>query len=108
MRIPTIVILLAALVMGLSALFLISGCAWMDLDGNGKVDPLAYLAASNVTVGWEDDSGAVYNVAVDDLGKQIIGQFIEAKTGYKVELVDSGGFTITDPRGFRIQVKSRE
>ena len=96
------------LLLAVLSIAMLSGCAWMDINNDGKVDPLAYLADSDITVGWVDEDGVVYNVALDDLGKQIVGQFIEVKTGFKVELVETGGIIITDRNGFQLRVAREE
>lgn len=92
----------------LAVVAIISGCAWMDLDGNGRFDPLAYLESVDVTVAFVGDDGQVYNLAVDDLGKKLLGQFIQAKTGYLFEVTEEGGITVTDPSGVQIQLKRKE
>ena len=85
-----------------------AGCAsWFDFDGNGRFDPVAYLENADITVAWADEDGQVYNVALDELGKQMLGTFIQAKTGYPFELTEEGGITITDPNGTKIQVKQK-
>ena len=85
-----------------------AGCAsWFDFDGNGRFDPVAYLENADITVAWVDESGQAYNIALDELGKQMLGTFIQAKTGYLFELTDDGGITITDPDGAQIQVKQK-
>lgn len=91
----------------LLALSLLAGCAWMDLDGDGEVNPRAYLANSDITVSWVGEDGAVYNVAVDEFGRQIVGQFIQAKTGYLFEVTDEGGLVITDPSGMKYHITPR-
>ncbi len=90
------------------ALTLVAGCSMFDLDGNGRIDPVAYLENSNITFGWVGEDGQVYNVALDELGKQVVGNFIQAKTGYKFEIVEEGGLTITDPEGFKIQIARKQ
>ena len=76
---------------------LLSGCAWMDLDGNGRFDPIAYANTMDVSIQLVDANGAPYQVQLDELGKRIVGQYIQVKTGLVVKQVETGGFIITDP-----------
>lgn len=84
-----------------------SGCSLLDLDGNGRFDPIAYLQTVDVTVGFVGDDGNVYSIAVDELGAKLAGQFIQAKTGYMFELVDDGGISITAPDGTRLSIAKK-
>lgn len=86
---------------------LIFGCTILDLNGDGEVNPITYLEGVDITVGWVDESGEVYNVALDEFGKQIVGRFIQAKTGYLFEVDDNGGITVTDPDGVSINLKQK-
>lgn len=87
---------------------LLGGCKYFDFDGNGRFDPIAYLESADITLSWVDDNGQVYEMAVDDLGKRLVGQFIQAKTGYLFELTNTGGIVITDPEGRQIRVARKE
>ncbi len=86
---------------------LLSGCQYFDLDGNGRFDPIAYLEGVDITVAWVGEDGQVYNVAIDELGKQLLGQFIQAETGYLFEITDEGGIAVTDPSGIQVQLKRK-
>ena len=89
--------------------WMLVGCAsWMDFNGDGKVDPMVYLDGIDVTVGFVGEDGQIYNLAVDELGKKLLGQFVQVKTGYLFEVMDSGGITITDPDGVSIQIAPKE
>lgn len=100
------------LVAGLILVIGLTGCAtlqsWFDWDGNGRIDPLAYLASADVTIGWEDANGVPFSIATDENGLHIEGQFTSPKTGLTYGLTEDGGFTITDPNGFQIQIKQKE
>ena len=85
-----------------------SGCSMLDLDGNGKFDPIAYLQTVDVTVGFIGEDGNVYSMAVDELGAKLAGQFIQAKTGYLFELVKDGGILITAPDGTNLMIARKE
>ena len=89
------------------SLAVLTGCSMFDLDGNGRFDPVAYLENADITVVWTDESGQVYNIALDELGKQMLGTFIQAETGYLFELTENGGITVTDPSGVQVQVKQK-
>ena len=95
-------------IIALLSIAMLSGCAWMDLDGNGRVDLLAYLSVVDVTVQWVDAAGETYTVALDELGARLAGTFVQAKTGYFFELTDGGGITVTDPAGVKVTIKRKE
>lgn len=95
-------------IIALLSIAMLSGCAWMDLDGNGRVDLLAYLSVVDVTVQWVDAAGETYTVALDELGARLAGEFVQAKTGYLFELTDGGGITVTDPAGVKVTIKRKE
>ena len=99
----------AALLLIVSAVGL-TGCAMFDWDGNDRFDPLEYLSNADISIAWVDADGKEYNMALDKLGVQLVGQFIQAKTGYLFEIADDGARTITDPYGkqVKIQLKSTE
>lgn len=80
----------------------------MDLNGDGKFDPIAYLEDADITVGWiDEETGEVYTMALDELGHKILGEWIKKETGYTYVLSDTGGITIVDPDGkaFTIEPK---
>ena len=79
------------------ATLMISGCEMIDLDGNGKFDPVAYMEGIDINVSLVAEDGTVYTVAVDEYGKKLIGQYIQAKTGYLFDVAPDGGITVTDP-----------
>lgn len=83
------------------------GCAALDLNGDGKVDPFAFLEGVDISVAFTGEDGQVYNMAVDELGKKMLGQFIQDKTGYLFEVTEEGGITVTDPSGVAIQIKQK-
>lgn len=94
--------------LAITSLVLCASCAFFDLDGNGRFDPVAYLEGADITVGWVDEDGQIYTMALDEFGHKILGQFIQAKTGYTYELTDTGGIMIIDPDGKIVQVKPKE
>lgn len=91
-----------------SLLLLQGGCSSLDLDGNGKFDPVAYLQTADISVGFVDEAGNTYTMAIDELGAKLVGQFVQAKTGYLFELTDKGGITITAPDGTKLLVARKE
>jgi len=95
-------------IIALLSIAMLSGCAWFDFDGNGRVDLLAYLSVVDVTVQWVDAAGETYTVALDELGARLAGKFVQAKTGYLFELTDGGGITVTDPAGVKVTIKRKE
>lgn len=81
-------------------LFSFTGCSLLDLNGDGKVDPVSYLEDADISVGWVDqETGEVYTMAIDELGHKIVGQWVQAKTGYTYELDPNGAISIIDPEG---------
>ena len=87
---------------------LLSGCALFDLDGNGRVDPVAYLQNADITVAWVDAEGNAYTVDALQLGEEVVYNYIQAKTGYRFEIVENGGIEITDPNGYKVRIAQKD
>jgi len=86
---------------------LIQGCALFDFDGNGRIDPLAYLSTADVSIGWVNEAGTPFRIAMGEDGIRIEGEFVDHR-GIKYAMTEDGGFAITDPNGFQIQIKRKE
>lgn len=92
----------------LLACALLSGCALFDWNQDGKFDPIAYLAGADISVVWVGEDGTAYQMALDELGMKIAGEYIQAKTGYRFELAPlhdgTYGIEITDPNGYQVWI----
>lgn len=85
-----------------------AGCKALDLNGDGKFDPVAYLQDADISVGWVDqDTGEIYTMALDELGHKILGEWVRAKTGFTYQLDPKGGISIVDSKGqaFTVSIK---
>lgn len=85
---------------------LLSGCALFDLNGDGEINPLTYLAEANIQIAWTDSNGAPYYIATDENGR-LIGRFTSG-SGRIYELTEGGGIAITDASGITIHITPME
>lgn len=83
------------------------GCSMLDFNGDGRFDPVTYLASVDIDVAWSGDDGSPYQIAVDENGVRLAGKFTSPKTGLTYALTETGGFTITDPNGIQVRIKSK-
>ena len=94
----------AVIVIGLTVM----GCAWMDLNKDGKIDPIAYLNDLDVTLTWTDEQGEVYSVEMFTFAEQSVYNWIERETGWRFELAPQQdgtvGIMIRDPEGFAVWI----
>jgi hypothetical protein len=89
-------------------LLVLCSCTMFDLDGNGRIDPVAYLQNADISVSWVDAEGNAYTVDAMQLGEEIVYDYIQAKTGYRFEIVESGGIEVTDPNGYKVRIAPKE
>ena len=90
------------------AIGLLAGCAWLDFDGDGNIDPAKYLSNADITVTWVDAEGNAYQVDPMQIGAELVYNYVEVKTGYRFELAPQQdgtiGIWVKDPKGQEIWI----
>ena len=64
----------------LVCLVLLAGCSSLDMDGNGRFDPLAYFANLDVSVVLVDpETGEQWSIATTEDGIDIKGRYVDSR-----------------------------